>query len=100
MPKRVPLQTIVVHREGKRVVPALGEAFDFTAEEVEDINRVNPDAFRKVIIEDKALESEFKADEKDAEKKAAAEAKALEDAAKKPNSATKAAAGKTSAGDL
>lgn len=97
MPKRVPVQTIVVTRDGKRVTPKIGDAFDFTAEELDDINRVNPDAVRKVVIEDKLLEKEFTQDEKDAAAKAEADAKS---AAKAPTSAKAAAAGKTSAGDL
>lgn len=101
MPKRVPVQTIVVTRDGKRVTPKIGDAFDFTAEELDDINRVNPDAVRKVVIEDKLLEKEFTQDEKDAAAKAEADAKeAAKNAAKGTTSAKAAAAGKTSAGDL
>lgn len=92
MPKRVPVQTIVVHREGKRITPKIGEAFDFTAEELADLNRVNPDCIRKVVIEDKELEDEFESDEKAAEKAAAAP--------KGATTAKAAAAAKTSAGDL
>jgi len=61
MPKRIPLSTIVVHRDGKRVEPPIGQAFDFTADEVEEINALEKTLadqgnsqllFRKVINED------------------------------------------------
>ena len=43
--KRTPLQSIVVIRDGKSHIPAIDEVFEFTKEEVADIERVNPDAF-------------------------------------------------------
>ncbi|ENQ7722901.1 TPA: hypothetical protein L4T14_001433 [Pseudomonas aeruginosa] len=61
MPKRIPLSTIVVYRDGKRVVPEIGKPFDFTPEEAADVNALekklkdqgNPQLlFRKVINED------------------------------------------------
>ncbi|WP_281686687.1 hypothetical protein [Pseudomonas citronellolis] len=61
MPKRIPLSTIVVHRDGKRVTPEIGRPFDFTSEEVAEISaleqelkaRGNPQLlFRKIINED------------------------------------------------
>lgn len=52
MPKRVPVQTIILHREGKQFSPEIGKAFDFTADELADIVSVNPEAVRKPVIED------------------------------------------------
>ena len=52
MPKRVAVQTIRVLR-GKEVVSApLGEPFDFTDQEIADVEAVNPDAFRMPVNED------------------------------------------------
>lgn len=61
MPKRIPLSTIVVHRDGERITPEIGRPFDFTSEEVAEISaleqelkaRGNPQLlFRKIINED------------------------------------------------
>lgn len=52
MPKRVPVQTIILHRDGKQFSPEIGKAFDFTADELADIVSVNPEAVRKPVIED------------------------------------------------
>lgn len=51
MPQRIPVNKIIVHRDGKRFAPPLGKPFDFTAAELEDIKAVNPGAVRKVINE-------------------------------------------------
>lgn len=51
MPKRIPVQTIVMHRDGKRVIPPIGQAFDFTVDELEQIIKTNPKAVRKLINE-------------------------------------------------
>lgn len=54
MPKRTVLETIVLHRDGKRLVVSPQKppvAFDFTADEVAQINKTNPHAFRKPIDE-------------------------------------------------
>lgn len=42
--KRTVLQSVVVKRDGKSYVPPLHEVFEFTAEELKDIERINPDA--------------------------------------------------------
>lgn len=54
MPKRIVNSTIVLHREGKPVVPRVGEVFDFTPEEVTNINKVNPSALGRVIADEPA----------------------------------------------
>lgn len=105
MPKRVPVQTVILHRDGKQFAPPLGKAFDFTAEELADINAVNPDAVRKPVVEDgEAAQNEGKtgagnreADDAAADQ-AAAEAKLA--AAEKAAKEAKAQAGaKGKAGD-
>lgn len=49
MPNRVPLQSIVVKRNDKAVVPPIGAVFEFTDEEVADIERINPDAISENV---------------------------------------------------
>ncbi len=44
MPNRVPLQSIVVQRDGASMCPPIGHPFDFTAEEVASIEKMNPGA--------------------------------------------------------
>lgn len=56
MPKRIPLQTVVLWRDGQQVVPPLSRAFDFTKEELETIEKLNPDAIGKIINADSSDE--------------------------------------------
>ena len=51
MPKRKVLQTVILHRTTGRVVPTVGEIFDFTPEEVETLNRLNPEALGRPVQE-------------------------------------------------
>lgn len=51
MPKRKVLQTVILHRTTGRVTPTVGEIFDFTAEEVETLNRLNPEALGRPVQE-------------------------------------------------
>lgn len=46
--KRVPLQSITVVRDKKAFTPPIGEPFDFTNEEVEQVMAMNPDAISEV----------------------------------------------------
>lgn len=50
MPKRVPLQSVVVHRKdmGGAVCPPLGEPFEFTADEIAQIDKMNPGALSEI----------------------------------------------------
>ena len=41
---RVPMQSVTVHRNGKSVTPDIGKPFEFTAEELEQIEAANPAA--------------------------------------------------------
>lgn len=56
--KRTPLQSICVQRDGASVVPPIGIPFDFTADEVKQIEAMNPDAISTEamvnVAEDKA----------------------------------------------
>lgn len=54
---RVPLQSIVVVRNGKQVTPELGKPFGFTAQEVDEIEALNPAAIREPVVEKAAVES-------------------------------------------
>ena len=46
----VPVQTVVVFRDGKQIAPALGQPFEFTAEEAEQIKAMNPAAVSDVAV--------------------------------------------------
>jgi len=52
MPKRIAVQTVVLWREGQQVVPPVGKPFDFTKEELETIEKLNPDAVTKIVNAD------------------------------------------------
>jgi hypothetical protein len=54
MPKFVAVQGVRVHRDGKAVDVPLNEPFDFTDEEVADIQAMNPGAIREPINESPA----------------------------------------------
>jgi len=49
MPIRVPLQSVVVHRNKQAVVPPLDKPFDFTEDEIVQIEAVNPTALSDVV---------------------------------------------------
>lgn len=49
MPNRVPLQSVVVQRDGNNVVPPIGAVFEFTEQEVADIESANPDTLSATI---------------------------------------------------
>lgn len=49
MPKRTPVQTVTVVREGKTVYPAIGKPFNFTEDEINQIEAANPDAISTKI---------------------------------------------------
>ena len=51
MPKLIPVHTVILHRDGKQVVPPLGQPFDFTKEEIADIDRLLPGAVREPVVE-------------------------------------------------
>lgn len=62
--KRVPLQSIVVQRKGVAFSPPIGEAFEFTADEVKTITAVNPDAIGTEAVVDVAeVKTEAKTDD-------------------------------------
>lgn len=49
MPKRTAVQTITVVRDGKTVTPTIGKPFNFTEDEIEQIEAMNPDAISTKI---------------------------------------------------
>jgi hypothetical protein len=42
--KRVPLQSVVVMRDGQSFCPPIGVVFEFTSDEVKQIERMRPEA--------------------------------------------------------
>lgn len=48
---KVVTQTVVVVRDGKRVIPEIGKPFKFTAEELKELKANAPDAFREPVDE-------------------------------------------------
>lgn len=49
MALRIPKVKIILSRKGVRVSPEIGKPFEFTAEEISDIQGSNPDALGKVL---------------------------------------------------
>lgn len=47
MPIRVPTQTIILQRNGQNHTPKIGVAFDFTEDEIKNLQSLAPDAIRK-----------------------------------------------------
>ena len=60
MPQRKVVQTVIVFRDGQRIRPAIGEIFNFTQKELEAINRMNPGALDRPVIEVDAEEQAAK----------------------------------------
>lgn len=58
MPKRIVAQTVIIQREGLPVTPAIGSTYEFSAKEIETIERLNPEALEKVIARDSAVAGE------------------------------------------
>lgn len=48
---RVPVQSVVVVRNGKFETPELGKPFNFTQSEIDDIEASNPAAIREPVVE-------------------------------------------------
>ena len=68
MPIRVATKTIILHREGANVSPPIGKAFNFTEQELKDINSVDPRAVRKPVNEGEEIEHIIPANTKPAAK--------------------------------
>lgn len=53
MPKRLVVQTLLLTRKvdgrNEDVVPAIGQPFDFTQAELDQIEKLNPDAVAKIV---------------------------------------------------
>ena len=54
MPKRIVKDTIVLYRNGKQVVPEIGKEFDFTSDELKEINKLNKVAVEHIVTTDPA----------------------------------------------
>jgi hypothetical protein len=50
--KRIATQTVILHREGKRVVIKPNQMFDFTTAEIKEIEGTSKDALRKALNEE------------------------------------------------
>lgn len=57
MPIRVPTQTIILQRNGQNHTPKIGVAFDFTEDEIKNLQSLAPDAIRKPTNEEAKVES-------------------------------------------
>ena len=68
---RIPVQTITVGRDGKNIVPTIGQPFNFTAEEIEQIESSNPAAVRNPVVESEPVVEQVEAKATKGGKKAA-----------------------------
>lgn len=62
MPLRTPTQSVIVMRGTKRVTPEIGKPFEFTKEEIEQIDAMNPDALSTQVTTD-VTEAEKKSED-------------------------------------
>jgi len=51
MPIRVPHHTVRVRRDGKNITPKIGVPFEFTDEEVAEVQALHPHALRRAVVE-------------------------------------------------
>lgn len=52
MAERIVNSPILVVRDGKQVEPVIGKSFDFTESEIKEIEKLNPSAFSKPVVEE------------------------------------------------
>ena len=52
MPIRVPTKTVIVQRNGQNFAPPVGKSFNFTAEEVAELEAFGDDFIRKPLNEE------------------------------------------------
>lgn len=50
MPKRIPVQGVIVQRDGKSIMPPLNKPFEFTDAEIAEIGDINPKAIKRVEV--------------------------------------------------
>lgn len=96
MPKRITVNTIVVYRDSTTVSIPPGTLYDFSAEELLDINRLSPRSVRKPVVEDTSEPTEADL-QKAAAEQAANEAKATKEAKERSDKAAADAAKATAA---
>lgn len=83
MAKRIINEGITVVRDGKRVRPEIGKAFDLTAEEIAQLEKIRPQAIDKLgKVEDDPRSTDTDKDDDGAADDAAAAAAATKPAAK------------------
>lgn len=83
MAKRIINEGITVVRDGKRVRPEIGKAFDLTAEEIAQLEKIRPKAIAKLDkVEDDPRSTDTDTDDDGAADDAAAAAAAAKPAAK------------------
>lgn len=51
MPIRIPHHHVTIHRDGKNISPKMGQPFDFTQEEIDDLTAGHENALRRPINE-------------------------------------------------
>jgi hypothetical protein len=51
MPQLIPVQTVIVHRDGKSFAPEIGKAFNFTEAEVSELKKFAPKSVREPVNE-------------------------------------------------
>lgn len=56
MPIRIPTKTVILQRNGKNFSPPIGKSFEFTAEEVKEIESLSKQVLRKPINESAAAQ--------------------------------------------
>lgn len=56
MPIRIPTKTVILQRNGKNFSPPVGKPFQFTAEELKEIDALNKTVLRKPINEEADLQ--------------------------------------------
>lgn len=57
MPQRTANMALTLHRDGKRVKVAAGQTVNFSAEELEELKAIDPNAVRKPIVESDGSEN-------------------------------------------
>ena len=52
MPKKIPLISVTVHRNGKPIEPTIGKPFEFTDEEIDEVLQAVPGSMRDPVNEE------------------------------------------------
>jgi hypothetical protein len=57
MPRLMVKHSVTVMRDGQRITPEIGKAFDFTDAEVADMDKAEPVPYRAIVNEDQGEEA-------------------------------------------